>query len=241
MSSWPPLGMASRALTAEVHDDLLDHAGIAFDRGNARAVLGFQGNVFAEEAMQHLGQVAQHRVQVQHLGLHDLFAAEHEQLPGQAGGAPGRTGDLVERLSQTLIARTAADQPVRVALDDREDVVEVVGHPGGQLADRLQLLRMPKLGFEVEPLGHVDAVAMHHLAGDDREERPGERPAVNGDFLAELALAGPKAFPRNRGRIRGQNGLRVGFLEALGHLPGSVVQIGHGAIGRQLHDVGSGL
>ena len=42
-----------------------------------------------------------------------------------------------------------------MSLDDAEDVVEVVGHAGGQLANRFHLLQLSQLLFELTAFGDV--------------------------------------------------------------------------------------
>ena len=48
-----------------------------------------------------------------------------------------------------------AQQQLAVAVDDGQQVVEVVGHAAGQPADRLHLLRLPELLLQPPPLGDV--------------------------------------------------------------------------------------
>ncbi len=66
----------------EIHDDLLEHAGISVNAGRLGTVIRHQGDVLAEQPLQHVGKVLQDKVEVQDLGLDYLFTAEHEQLPG---------------------------------------------------------------------------------------------------------------------------------------------------------------
>ena len=46
-------------------------------------------------------------------------------------------------------------EQLRVGQDDGEQVVEIVGNATRELADRLELLRLPQLLFQRPPLGHV--------------------------------------------------------------------------------------
>ena len=48
-----------------------------------------------------------------------------------------------------------------VPLDHGEDVVEIVGHAGGQLADGLHLLGLAKLALQQSPLGDVLGQQQH--------------------------------------------------------------------------------
>ncbi len=69
-----------------------------------------------------------------------------------------------------VVVRARLDQ-VEVGLDDLQDVVEVVRHAAGELADRLHLLALPKRRVVAQLLGHVDAAhhgaAARHLAARD--------------------------------------------------------------------------
>ena len=76
-----------------------------------------------------------------------------------------------------------------VALDHREHVVEIVRDAGGQLADGLHLLRLAQLGLQVQPVGDVLDVAMHHLAGGHGMKRPGKRAPLELGFQVQHALA----------------------------------------------------
>ena len=71
-----------------------------------------------------------------------------------------------------------------MALDDGEDVVEVVRDTGGKLADGFEFLGVTKLVLQIDALGGVVAVAMDDLAADDGTERPGKSAAIDGELLA---------------------------------------------------------
>jgi len=122
--------------------------------------------------VQHLGEVREHRVKIDDLALHHLLAAEHEQLTRKTRTTFRSRGNLRQRFSHARLAIVLTEQPVGVALDDGEDVIEIMRHARGQLPDRFKLLRVPQLRFEVRALCDIAAVAMHHLAGDDWEKRP---------------------------------------------------------------------
>jgi hypothetical protein len=47
-----------------------------------------------------------------------------------------------------------------VALDNGEDIIEIVRHTAGKLADRLHFLRLAQLGFEILALRDVGGVTM---------------------------------------------------------------------------------
>jgi len=81
--------MASR------EQDLFHHAGVGLDQRRLGEVIELQGNVLAQNAAQHFGHVADDFIHVQPPRLHDLAAAEGEQLLGQAGGPLGGLANLL--------------------------------------------------------------------------------------------------------------------------------------------------
>src|SRR5262249_22486704 len=88
-----------------------------------------------------------------------------------------------------------------VSLDDGEDVVEIVRYTGRELTDTLQLLRVPKLSFQIQHVRDVRAVAMHDLASGYRKEGPTDRSLIHRDFLAELVFPALEAFANQFGGI----------------------------------------
>jgi hypothetical protein len=84
-------------------------------------------------------------------------------------------------------------QQFGVALNDGQDVVEIVRHAGGQLPHRLHFDRMTQLRLQIQPLGDVVAVAMHHPAAGHGNERPRDGAVLRWWF------ADSSCFPRWRG------------------------------------------
>lgn len=67
------------------------------------------------------------------------------ELRGQLGGTVGGIGDRVDLALAPLGREIGMAQQVDRTANDREEIVEVVRHPAGQLPDRLQLLRLTQL------------------------------------------------------------------------------------------------
>ena len=84
-----------------------------------------------------LAQIDRHRHQL-------LAAREGEQLPRQLLAAAGGGTDRLHRLLFLRLAQ-AALQDLRIAGDDHQQIVEVVGDAAGQLAERFHLLRLREL------------------------------------------------------------------------------------------------
>ena len=77
------VGHGVASVHGEVQDHLFDLAGIGFDPAQFLRVDRLQFNILADEAAQHLLQVGNHGVQIQHQRLQHLFAAERQQLAGE--------------------------------------------------------------------------------------------------------------------------------------------------------------
>jgi hypothetical protein len=105
-----------------------------------------QLDLAAQGAHQHLGKIEDQVVDVDWPGLQALFACEGQQLLGELAGAHSRALGALELLAGQLGPVEADERDFEVAVDDLQQVVEVVRHAGRQLADRLHLLRL-QVGF----------------------------------------------------------------------------------------------
>ena len=124
-------------------------------------------DVAADQPAEHRHERARDLVEVEQHRLQHLPACERQQLPGQRRGALGRALDLLELVRPRPRADPVAGD-LRVAADDRQQVVEVVRDPARELADRLHLLRLAELVLEHPPLGDV---AQHEQVPVGRELR----------------------------------------------------------------------
>ena len=138
----------------EIHQHLLQLARVGQDRLQVTGERGDQLDVLAEGPAQHFLHRGDDGVEVEDLGPHHLPAGEGEQLAGEAGRPFAGPADLPE----VVAGRLAAPGPVRfgrggeflggegrVVEDHREEVVEVVRDPAGQLAQALQALGLRQL------------------------------------------------------------------------------------------------
>jgi hypothetical protein len=117
----------------------------------------------AEGALDQLADAVDHPRQVDGLGLQAGLAGEGEQLAGQPRGALGRGARVVE-VAPRLLRRRIVPQPLEIAGDHLEHVVEVVGEAGGQLPDRLHLLRLAEVLLGVAAARDVE------LAGEEIDQ-----------------------------------------------------------------------
>jgi len=84
----------------EVQEDLFEHAEVGLDGGQRGGKVEIQRDVLAEDAPQHLADVADRLIQINELGLEHLLAAEGEELPGEfrrRGGRPPRFPSTARR------------------------------------------------------------------------------------------------------------------------------------------------
>src|ERR1019366_7574186 len=132
----------------QVHNGLLDVVRIGLDVAGIRAQAHHELDVFSDQAAQHAFGLPDHRVEVDDAQLHDLAAAEGEQLIGQRGG-PIRCFENLFRITAQRVQgrKLIQDHPV-VACDYGEHIVEVVRHAAGQAAHGLHLLRLRQLCFQ---------------------------------------------------------------------------------------------
>ena len=154
MVSVPPPGHRVAGVDREVHQHLLELAGVGQHRVQAAGEGGDQLDVLAEGSAQHALHGGDGGVEVEDLRPHHLPAGEGEELAGEAGRPLAGPADLAE----VGAGRLAARGPVRfaglleflggerrVVEDHAEQVVEVVGDPAGELAEALQPLGLQQL------------------------------------------------------------------------------------------------
>ena len=98
-----------------------------------------------------------------HFGLQNLFAAVSEQPLCERSCAFSRSADLLHHLSGLVVIVQDDGKNAAVTVDDREQIVEIVGHASRQSANGFHLLRLAKLFYQ--PLCLRDVVS-------DRLQRP---------------------------------------------------------------------
>ena len=201
-------GHGVAGVDGEVEQRLLEHAGIgAHGDGLGHDARG-ERDVLTEDTAHELAHVLDEFAEVDGLLLLVLLAAEGEELAGEAGGAFGGGGDLVDGLAAVAIEVGQFAERGDLELDDREQVVEVVGDAAGQAADGVHLLRLAELILKLDAgrdvlldgdeVGDAAIVALHR--GDDR---------LFGEELAVLAPALDDTVPLPTGFDRGPHALVV--------------------------------
>ncbi len=76
-------------------------------------------------------------------------------MPREVRRAIGRRGDFLQRFLKAGRGGAFGQQQVGVPFDDRQDVIEIVRHTGGQLANGFHFLRLPELRFQVAAVRDV--------------------------------------------------------------------------------------
>ena len=105
-----------------------------------------------------------------------------------------------------------------------------MGDTRRQLAYGFQLLRMPKLRFQVQHLRYVSSIAMNYMTGYYRKEGPRNRASGQNNFVPQLFQAGGEIFTCNGPGVGRQHIQKIFFAQRLRHLPGSVIGIGESPI-----------
>ncbi len=114
--------------------------GVHFRAAQIRIEVQRQGDVLAQNGRQKPRHLGDQSVQVEHLGLQHLFAPEGQELARQGGRPVGGLYDFIEHLAQWIVGIEMAKAMQRkcgMATDDREQVVEIVGHATREATDGL--------------------------------------------------------------------------------------------------------
>ena len=144
----------------KIEDGELELAGVDADRAHAVRHVDLDVDIGAQRARQQLAQQRQPLRQIDDLRRQGLLARIGQQLAGERFAALGGGRHHVEQPHVFLVGQFAA-QPLHAAADDHQQIVEIVRDAAGQLADRLQPLRLAQrtfrqlaaVGLVVKPLG----------------------------------------------------------------------------------------
>ena len=176
MVRMPPPGMASRALTARLSNDVSSWCGSAITLSRSEREAGFDGDLRPERALQQVAHAARQLDQVDRPQVELLPPREGQHALRQGGAALRALQGVVEQSgdARIVIGHVAAQQ-IEAAQHDGQQIVEVVRHAAGQLADRLDLLRVhQRLARAVE--GELRLAALGDVARDLGEaDQPARR------------------------------------------------------------------
>ena len=163
MVSWPSPSIASRALTARLRIAFSSWCG-STNTGQASGASLVSIRIRSPSVRSSRSDMLPTRSPLSiRSGSKRLGAGEGQQAAGQRGGA-GRALHRIGEMVHHFLARTAQPAAGKVDPADHhgEHIVEVVGDAAGQLADRLHLLHLAKLG-----LGRLalDRLGLQRLVG----------------------------------------------------------------------------
>src|SRR5262249_18278841 len=118
-------------------------------------------------------------------------ATEREHLLDQIASTLARQARLIEVRCRLCVGTLRAFQrEYDVAHDARQQVVEVVGDPAGQVADRLHFLRLAKLSLETLAVA-FDLAALRQVADNRQHVRLAAMLDRNGTHFDRKVLAVP--------------------------------------------------
>ena len=152
--SVPPSGMASRALeaTLRIADWSWLRSTVTGQLPPRLVSIRIRSPIVRSRSSVML---ADQRGEVDELGLQRLAAREGEQLRGEDRGVLGGLDDGFGEALAALVGEVVAAEDVGRALDDGQEIVEVVRDAAGQLAERLHLLALAKLVLGLGALLHL--------------------------------------------------------------------------------------
>jgi len=159
MVNWPPVGMASRALTARFMMTCSNCPWFALTGDRVGAKLGGEVDVLSDDPPQHQIKISQDRVEVQLLRDKDLLPAEGQELarqrprpvhpPSSSRGPTGVSG----------CSWAGLEAPAPVTVDEAKEVIEVVGHAASQTDHHFHFLGLAGLLFQTEAFRDVEGDA----------------------------------------------------------------------------------
>ena len=160
------VGHRVTGVRGEIEDDLLDETVVGPDRYHVPGQPPGQLDVLADQPLEHGLHVRHGLVEVEPARMQDLLVGEGQQLVGQVGGAPAGVADVLDLGPPRIAGGEHPQQRLAVAVDDGEQVVEVVRDATGEPADRLHLLRVPQLCLQAG-LTLLGPLTFGHLLGED--------------------------------------------------------------------------
>jgi hypothetical protein len=189
----PAAGHRVAGIDGQVQQHLPDLAVIGHDGGQLRRRVDSQFNLIPDAGTQQVADVGNDDVEIQRLWLGHLSLTEDKQLPGERRGPLRRRLDLLGVGPHAWIGRRA-DHKSRVAHNDGQQVVEVMGDPARQPTESFEALRRMQLLLQHAPLGlgpvafgHVPAHARHpgYRAARVPDRRDGNRHIDKASVLAK--------------------------------------------------------
>src|ERR1044072_50858 len=121
----------------------------------AAVELALHRNIFAQKTEEGALQICQKRVHFDHLRCERMLPAEGKKLGGEDGGAAGGTSNFADVTGDLAFHANLVEKQIAVAQDRGEEIIEVVRHSAGELAERLHVWRPNELLLQLLARGHV--------------------------------------------------------------------------------------
>ena len=135
----------------QIEDDHLDLGRVHQGMPDVRLGVRLDADAATQGALEQAEQVDQGVVEVDGGGCQLLAPGEGQQLAGQGGAALARLADVLQATQAALQRRAVLQvvlQEAGAGEDHGQQVVEVVGDAGGQLADGFQALHLLQCGLD---------------------------------------------------------------------------------------------
>src|SRR5579863_2151998 len=146
----------------QVHQHLFDLRWVGLDGADIRRKFAVNPDVFAHQPAQQLLQAVHNAVEINILWLQNLLAAERQQLMYQGCGTFAGIVDALDIVSKSGLAFGTLARQFGIALDDGQQIVEVVCDAPSQASDSFHPARLLRLHLHQLALADVHQQAFHH-------------------------------------------------------------------------------
>ena len=127
--------------------------------------------LLAQGPAQQIGHVADHPAQIDRTRLQRLAAGKGKKLAGQARAPRHRAHGVLQPLRASVglaLTSPARHRQIEIGADDLQQIVEVMRHAAGQMADGFHLLGLAHHGFGPHARGDVQHPDQEAARGQGR-------------------------------------------------------------------------
>ena len=149
------VGHGVAGIHSQVHDHLLELAGVCLYVAQARLQIYLQMDVFAQQPHQQVLHVVHNRVQVQDARSEHLLPAKGEQLARERGSAVGGFKALVQLVFVRIVLAQVLKHKLGVTLDNGQQIIKVMRNTTSEATHGFHLLRLAKLLLEGAMLSDI--------------------------------------------------------------------------------------
>lgn len=151
----PAVGHCVSRVRAEVQERLLDLVLLDPDRANLRIERERQLDPVAEQGREERSHVGDHGIHVDRRRGRRVVADDREHALQELGGAITHAPEIQGELPGARLRIELSDEEPGDREHGSEEIVEIVDDAGGQISERVDPARVPKLGRALTELGHV--------------------------------------------------------------------------------------